>query len=155
MKDSSRNDVVTWCNGFLTDYLAANSMVCVTKSPLTKTDMICCQHPSASVYKINTDAAMDVDRQGISVGVVIRDHQGFVMDSSSQWIEACYSPQVAEAVAILRGIDFAIDTNLVPTVVESNVLGVVNLVNSGTSTSTDVGLVVDDSFTRIHCRTIG
>ncbi|KAK2635623.1 hypothetical protein Ddye_030415 [Dipteronia dyeriana] len=60
------------------------------------------------------DAAVDVDRQGIGVAMVIRDHKGFVMASSFQRIEACYSPQVAEAVVVLRGIDFAVDTNLVP-----------------------------------------
>ncbi|KAK0600898.1 hypothetical protein LWI29_019382 [Acer saccharum] len=38
-----------------------------------------------------------------------------------------YSPQVVEALAILRGIDFAIDTCLVPAAIESDELRVVNL----------------------------
>ena len=48
-------------------------------------------------------------------------------------------------MAILRGIEFAVDTNLVPAVVESDTLGVVN---SDTSTCADI-------VTRIHYRAIG
>ncbi|KAK3195597.1 hypothetical protein Dsin_026907 [Dipteronia sinensis] len=57
------------------------------------------------------------------VGVVIRDHRGLVMASCSQQLDAIYSTQVAEAVALLRGIDFTMDTGLVPAMIESDGLG--------------------------------
>ncbi|KAK3217644.1 hypothetical protein Dsin_011614 [Dipteronia sinensis] len=63
------------------------------------------------------------------VGLVIRDHCGTVVASSSQQVEAYFSPQIAEAVAILRCMIFAVDSGLVPAVIESDALGVVNFVN--------------------------
>lgn len=45
-------------------------------------------------------------------------------------MEASFTPQVAEAVAILHGIELAIDSRLVPMIVESDALGVVKMVNS-------------------------
>ena len=92
---------------------------------------------------------MDVRNQRVGVGVVIRNHLGWVMASSVQWLEASFSPQVVEAVAILRGIEFVVDTGLVPAVVKYDVLGVVNLINYGQFVSTEVGLVVDDIVPRI------
>ncbi|KAK3199349.1 hypothetical protein Dsin_022764 [Dipteronia sinensis] len=66
------------------------------------------------------------------------------MAVSAQRIQASYSPQVAEAVALLRGIILAAETGLSPIVVESDPLGVVNLVNAGSSCSTEIRLVIDD-----------
>ncbi|KAK3227196.1 hypothetical protein Dsin_007058 [Dipteronia sinensis] len=52
-------------------------------------------------YKINTDAAVDRVREVIEIGIVIRDEAGLVMASSSQRITTTFTPQVAEAVAVL------------------------------------------------------
>ncbi|TXG70065.1 hypothetical protein EZV62_005000 [Acer yangbiense] len=46
-------------------------------------------------------------------------------------------------MAILRGIDFAIETCLVPVVIESDTLGVVNLIRA-------IGTVIDDIIYCIH-----
>ncbi|KAK2634310.1 hypothetical protein Ddye_029102 [Dipteronia dyeriana] len=42
------------------------------------------------------------------------------MASSSQSVAATYSPILAEAEAILRGLQFACDTSLLPVIIESN-----------------------------------
>ncbi|KAK3188892.1 hypothetical protein Dsin_028453 [Dipteronia sinensis] len=76
------------------------------------------------------------------------------MASNAQRLEVSFSPQVAEVVTILRGIDLAMDTCLVPAIVESDALGVVNLINSGHSVSAEVGMVVDDIIHRIRTSTI-
>ncbi|KAK4846165.1 hypothetical protein QYF36_013861 [Acer negundo] len=57
----------------------------------------------------------------IGFGIMVRNHEGYVMCSSGQAITACFSPQVAEASTLLRGIRFFIDTGLLSAVVESDV----------------------------------
>ncbi|KAK3229836.1 hypothetical protein Dsin_001717 [Dipteronia sinensis] len=64
--------------------------------------------------------------------------------STTQRIEATYVPEIAEAVAMLRGITLAVDTGLVPTIVESDCLNLVRKVVDGVPTDGDIGLVVND-----------
>ncbi|KAK3205105.1 hypothetical protein Dsin_019151 [Dipteronia sinensis] len=47
------------------------------------------------------------------------------MESSAQRLETGYSPKDAEAVTVLKGIDFALETSLLPIVIERYALGVV------------------------------
>ncbi|KAK3229701.1 hypothetical protein Dsin_001582 [Dipteronia sinensis] len=49
-----------------------------------------------------------------------------------------------QAVAILRGIEFAKDMGLLPEVVKSDTLGVVKLINAGSIISADLGFVLSD-----------
>ncbi|KAK2642149.1 hypothetical protein Ddye_023912 [Dipteronia dyeriana] len=101
------------------------------------------------MYKVNTDAAIKGGQSRVGVGIVVRNHSGLMMGSSSQNIVAFFSPQVAEAMAILRGIRFAVDSGLLPAVVESDAKAVVELVNGGVGPLADIGSVVLDflSFT--------
>ncbi|KAK2635038.1 hypothetical protein Ddye_029830 [Dipteronia dyeriana] len=64
--------------------------------------------------------------------------------AGAQSLEAAFSPQVAEATTILRGINFDLETGLVPCVIESNELEVIKMINSGKNISTDIGLIVFD-----------
>ena len=63
-----------------------------------------------------------------SIGVVIRDSQGFVMASLCLHIGACLQPQIAKAMAILRGLRLAMKTGLVPTSLESDAKGAFDIV---------------------------
>ncbi|KAK3221600.1 hypothetical protein Dsin_008625 [Dipteronia sinensis] len=105
--------------------------------------------PTANVYKLNTDAALDVGRGIVGVGAIIRNHQGHVMGSTSQRLEATFSPKEAEAMAILRGIEFAVGSGLMPVVIESDSLGVVNLINLGAPNLMEIGLICKDVEIRI------
>ncbi|TXG58077.1 hypothetical protein EZV62_015906 [Acer yangbiense] len=69
------------------------------------------------------------------------------MVTSTQRIHACYSHLVAEAMAMLHGIIFEIETRLITIIVEFDALGVVKLVNVGGSFFADIGLVVNDIVT--------
>ncbi|KAK2646956.1 hypothetical protein Ddye_022151 [Dipteronia dyeriana] len=60
---------------------------------------------------------------------VIREYEGQVMGTSVQRLDAGYSPEIAEAVAILCGIVFAEESGLMPVVDESDTLGVVQMIN--------------------------
>ncbi|KAK2635492.1 hypothetical protein Ddye_030284 [Dipteronia dyeriana] len=69
--------------------------------PVVEPELVRWKPPYVGFYKVNMDASIDV------------------------------ANHVAEAVAIRRDIQFAIDTVLTPATVETDALGVANLVNSG------------------------
>ncbi|KAK2649997.1 hypothetical protein Ddye_017486 [Dipteronia dyeriana] len=100
--------------------------------------------PVGGFYKINTDATLVEGKTVVGVGAVIRNHLGQVMASTAQRLEVSISTKLAEAMAILRGIVFTVDSGLVPTVIESNALSVVSLINSGSPNLTELGLVCGD-----------
>ncbi|KAI9195822.1 hypothetical protein LWI28_018444 [Acer negundo] len=105
---------------------------------------VCWQPPSSGLYKLNTDASLDSTSQQIDLGMVIRDQEGFIMGSSAQRVDANFSPKVAEALAILRGLIFAVDIGLLPVSVELDTLEVVSLINSGKDISAGIGLFVEE-----------
>ncbi|KAK3184943.1 hypothetical protein Dsin_032229 [Dipteronia sinensis] len=74
---------------------------------------------------------------------VIRDCQGQVMASSIQRIKAMFRPMVAEAMAVLCGVTFGLESGLVPFVFETDALGVVNMINSSSGVASEIGLVTD------------
>ena len=58
------------------------------------------------MFKINTDAALRFCDKVSGIDVVIRDSNGHAMASLCQNINANYHPQIAEALAILKGISW-------------------------------------------------
>ncbi|KAK3220884.1 hypothetical protein Dsin_014854 [Dipteronia sinensis] len=68
------------------------------------------------LYKLNTDVALVGCSNMVGLGLFIRDHTSFVMAASAQGLEAGFSPEVAEATGILRGITLAIESGLLPLV---------------------------------------
>ncbi|KAK2648201.1 hypothetical protein Ddye_015690 [Dipteronia dyeriana] len=95
-------------------------------------------------YMTNTDAAINMEEQKIGFGLVIRDDNGFVMACSSQSASATFSPLVAEAEAILRGLQFVLDTCLLPVVLELDAAVVVKWINKGSNQRSDIGLVLEE-----------
>ncbi|KAK3228153.1 hypothetical protein Dsin_008015 [Dipteronia sinensis] len=87
------------------------------------------------------------------MGFIIRDCFGEVMAVAAMCQNAGYgySPLVVEIVALLRGMELALDTGLLPAVVESDALKVVNLVKFSCNNLSDVGLVIQDTSSRLRC----
>ncbi|KAK1566722.1 hypothetical protein Q3G72_003368 [Acer saccharum] len=94
------------------------------------------------IYKLNTDASLDACSHHIGLGFVIRDCVGAIMATNAQRVEVNLTPKLAEALAILRGFTFAIDSGLLPIINESDALDVFNLIKYGKAISSDVGLYV-------------
>ncbi|KAK0589233.1 hypothetical protein LWI29_011334 [Acer saccharum] len=63
-------------------------------------------------------------------GIIIQDHKGHIMAASSQKLHAMFSPQIAEARTIRQGLQFAKESGLVPSFLESDVLSVIQLISS-------------------------
>ena len=79
------------------------------------------------MYKLNTDAALDVRGNVVGVGLVIWDRVGRVMATSAQRVVASFTPPVAEASTVLRGLQLAVDASLLPIEIESDALEVVTI----------------------------
>ncbi|KAL5856433.1 hypothetical protein ACOSQ3_003891 [Xanthoceras sorbifolium] len=70
--------------------------------------------PVLGYWKINTEFALDVTKGAVGVRIIIRNHLGLVCASAAQKLVANFSPMVAEAVALLLGISFAVNSGLCP-----------------------------------------
>ncbi|KAI9170277.1 hypothetical protein LWI28_025453 [Acer negundo] len=65
------------------------------------------------------------------LGVIIQDWKGLVMESACYGLNANLQPHIAEAMAIHKGILLAGSVGLLPAVLESDTLNVVNTISTG------------------------
>ncbi|KAK2635971.1 hypothetical protein Ddye_030763 [Dipteronia dyeriana] len=100
--------------------------------------------PSSGLFKINTDATIDGHNGKVGIGIIIRDAAGEVLASSALPISAGFNSQIAEATAILKGLQLGISLGLRPCVVESDCLSVVKLISSGQVPFAEIGLIIQD-----------
>ncbi|KAL5839477.1 hypothetical protein ACOSQ4_012085 [Xanthoceras sorbifolium] len=98
-------------------------------------------YPGASgIVKINIDVALDSVNFLAGFGVVVRDHLGSVLGSSWQKVDASFSPQFAEAIAILRGIGLASDLCVRIGMIESDTAVVVNHINGNMMSNSEIDI---------------
>ncbi|KAK2647504.1 hypothetical protein Ddye_014993 [Dipteronia dyeriana] len=107
---------------------------------------VCLIVENAGWYKVNTDAAISNDGIKMGFGIIILNSNGVVMASSVQSLNSRFPHQMAEAMAIFKGLQFAVETGLVPCVMESDAQVVINHLNSVVAPLSDVGLIIQDIF---------
>ncbi|TXG48435.1 hypothetical protein EZV62_027729 [Acer yangbiense] len=136
-------DTLPWAVNFLEEYRQANGK---PGNPVASIPSVLCPWcpPAVGTFKVNTDAAIDVVSNKVGIGIIIQDFLGSVMASSVQMIAASYSPQLAEAFAIFRGLHFVEECGLLPYAIESDVQVVINLISDGCFPCSDVGLIIKD-----------
>ncbi|KAK3206130.1 hypothetical protein Dsin_020176 [Dipteronia sinensis] len=93
---------------------------------------------------MNTDAALNASNDRVDFGIIIRDHTGGVMASSSQFVVAGFPLETTEAMAIFRGLEFARDSGLLPCTMKSDAQGILNLINSRAAPFLEVRLIIND-----------
>ena len=75
---------------------------------------------------------MFVDLDCTGIGVVFRDHEGYVIAALSQRIPLSQSVEMAEALAVRRAVVFAQELSLTNVIIEGDCLRVIHaLVDSG------------------------
>lgn len=72
------------------------------------------QPPQQGCYKINVDAAIDAKADLAGIGILIRNAEEEVMVASTCRIPFFTDVEFTEVIAVQKGIDFAIDTGLIP-----------------------------------------
>ncbi|KAL5814282.1 hypothetical protein ACOSQ4_024923 [Xanthoceras sorbifolium] len=100
--------------------------------------------PSPGWVKINSDVAVDFRGRHLGFGVVIRDPGGLVLVPSSSLLPGLFSPDIGEALTIIRGVCLAIDLGFSAVCVESDATSVVNQLFSRVISCSNIGLVLDD-----------
>ncbi|KAK2649115.1 hypothetical protein Ddye_016604 [Dipteronia dyeriana] len=141
----SHKDFLEWVYGFVADYHDANKKE--MGQPGKRNFVSNYWRPSDVEWcKVNTDVAIRNDVMKMGFGIIIHDSNGVVMASSVQSLNARFPPQMAEAMAICRGLQFAVETGLVPCVMESDAQVVINLLNSVVALLSEVRLIIQDIF---------
>ncbi|KAK3229296.1 hypothetical protein Dsin_001177 [Dipteronia sinensis] len=106
LKGVNLEEVVNWAALYLSDFREANkrSLLPVARHQSRVGNW---QPPCLGRFKLNCDATINKLGRSVRVGIVVHDCYGYVVASNTQRIQATYNPQVAEAVAIYRGIMLA------------------------------------------------
>ncbi|KAK2661569.1 hypothetical protein Ddye_000143 [Dipteronia dyeriana] len=100
--------------------------------------------PHDGLFKINTDAVLSEKDKASGLRVVISDNKGRVMAFLCRNVGGYYEPCIAEAMAIRRGFRLAMESGLVPVVLESDALEVVNLLQSKIVPNSELGVIIHD-----------
>ena len=98
--------------------------------------------PRLGLIKVNTDASLSSKHPKVGLGVILRDHHGAILASSS--IPMNVKPPVAtlEAMAILRGLHLARLLGLAAIEVASDAAGVIHDINTVPHSFSELGLVL-------------
>ena len=79
----------------------------------------------------------------IGVGGVIRDAHGEVLGAFTKQVQGIFEPLMAELIAIRTGLMFARDIGIMAHVIESDCIGAVQAIQTG-STSGEMGVIIQD-----------
>ncbi|KAK2637953.1 hypothetical protein Ddye_025748 [Dipteronia dyeriana] len=107
------DEIVLWSSSFLEDFRRANISPPLVRHGLVD-EPIKRKPPVTGIFEVNTDATIDSKVWRVGFGIIISDCEGFVLASSAQAMMANFPPQLAEALALLKGIQFVYDSRLWP-----------------------------------------
>jgi ribonuclease HI len=102
------------------------------------------KRPATGVYKINVDAAFDVDTGRGATGAIIRDSRGNFVAASCVFTDIAVDATSMEASALLAGLQLAEQFGAQSLVVESDSLEVVRAVQNPSELRGLQAVVLDD-----------
>ncbi|KAL5823919.1 hypothetical protein ACOSQ4_021819 [Xanthoceras sorbifolium] len=94
---------------------------------------------------------MDFNKSLVGLGIIFRNHSGSVLAASAQKLAAGYSVIIDEALVVLMGLQFALDSGLHPAILETDSLDVATVINNPSVYSFKVGLVIFDIVDLLGC----
>ncbi|KAL5753552.1 hypothetical protein ACOSP7_021772 [Xanthoceras sorbifolium] len=100
--------------------------------------------PPAAFFKLNVDASCDVLSSCSGLGVVVRNATKIVVFAAAIPLKFCADVEVAEAKAILAGIQLAAERGLLPLLVETDSLNVSRLCNGDLLSRSDIENIIFD-----------
>ena len=100
--------------------------------------------PDAGHFKINFDGAIFRNENRCGIGVVIRDHTGFVIASLVQSISRAYQPIEVEALAAARALEFGQEIRIGGAVLEGDLELIINFLKAGGNTIASVEPLIQD-----------
>ena len=96
-------DIVGWAESFLADFRQSSTDISLVRNAAVERAPIVpsWRPPDVGMYKINTDAALDLGRRRTGSEAIIRDSKGLVMASYVHISSGVLSTLMAESLAIL------------------------------------------------------
>ncbi|KAL5810835.1 hypothetical protein ACOSQ4_027403 [Xanthoceras sorbifolium] len=132
--------IACWAELFLVEFRSSCVRFSRSRIPIVER----WKAPSPGWFKINSDFAIDVCGGRTGLGITDRNEAGLVMLSCVIPVVGMFSPVMAEAMALLHGLQLAVDYGICPCYSEADATSVVQQMSSKVSSCSDVNLVVDD-----------
>ncbi|KAI9159664.1 hypothetical protein LWI28_000750 [Acer negundo] len=93
---------------------------------------------------MNVDASIASIAGLVGVGMVVRDNMGCVMAACLKRYSNSFSIEIAESLAVLKGLELASDSNFVTVCLESDSLVAITRIISNLLPLSEFGLVLQD-----------
>jgi ribonuclease HI len=99
----------------------------------------------AHVLKCNWDAALDVGRKIMGIGLIIRDHEGAVVAAKCSTQSHVSDPLIAETIAVWKATRFIKHKGFGNVILEGDSLGVVNSLQDEEQSWAQAGHLIEDT----------
>jgi len=100
--------------------------------------------PFSGFYKLNVDAAGPIEGDKWGIGVAVGDNEGVVIGASSWQVFSLPNSEVAETLAMRKGLEFAKDMSFLNIIAESDASNVVLALNAHQQSLNYVGSIIRD-----------
>ncbi|XP_024178083.1 uncharacterized protein LOC112184012 [Rosa chinensis] len=94
--------------------------------------------------------AFCLDSSITRLGVVFRNHEGVVLGGFRHTVMVSSSAQHAELLALLQGVQLAIDQNFTPVIVETDCMDLVHTISGSSLHQSELGFLIDDMRNMLH-----
>ena len=139
-KTWNQPELVQWTGSFLEEFRDANkTTVRREEERPTKPRWM---PPMQGTISVTVDAALDRDQGGFGVGCIARDHTGRVLASQTFSQAWGFTPQLAEAFAVLQGVVLASSIGGSRLELHSDCSEVVKAVAGGEIPTTELGTIL-------------
>ncbi|KAL2927000.1 hypothetical protein RDABS01_000047 [Bienertia sinuspersici] len=101
------------------------------------------QPPPCDIVKLNVDASID-EAGWVGFGVVARTHEGKVVFAATRRNKARWTPEVAEAKALVYAVKLGRDFGITKAMVESDCLTIISRLSKGATHLTELDTVLGD-----------
>ncbi|XP_059454954.1 uncharacterized protein LOC132185160 [Corylus avellana] len=101
--------------------------------------------PPAGRLKVNWDAALNLTRGRMGMGVVIRDHDGRVRAVKCSLKQGHFDPTAAETMAAIHALKFCMAQGMLNICMEGDAKNVVDALNSREENWSRTGYLVDEA----------
>ena len=122
------------------DFSAAPTFVLATPRPATSS---CWSPPPHGVYKVNVDGASSILDRSSSIRVIIRDWKCDTIAALCKPLQAHFSAELVEVLALEQGVLLAQDMQLTRVLFEGDASNMINAVNDS-ATGTPFGHIIQD-----------
>jgi hypothetical protein len=100
--------------------------------------------PQAGYVKLNVDASFHSVSSVAGLGGVFRDSEGNFLGGFVDFLPSIVSAKHGEMLALLLGVKVAYNRSLVPLIVESDCLDLVQAITSNSLDSSELGFLIED-----------